>query len=264
MKMKTIAIYIVRYKETDLLYDAIRSIDMDKYENVKVTVINNYDILVLPTEFNKVTVLNNVTRPDFSTGHLSRNWNEAIINGFKNLDKPDCDYLICMQADAKLSPKWINFINIMEDKKLLYVVCGRGDEIQVFTPEGIKKVGLYDERFCNIGYQEADYFLRTRIKLPNDCCIVDYKHGRVYNKHNIDPNDLCVKSDGLYNTDHRASQVYHNVSRNWFKKKWNNQDNYMENWSSRNIDNFIFTSKEYVLYPYFENKIDKDVYTYTD
>jgi hypothetical protein len=255
-----IALFIVRYKETDKLYKCLNSIGDN--ENVSAYIINNYDILVLPEEYNNknIKVLNNMTRPDFSTGHLSRNWNEAIINGFKNLNNPDCDRVVAIQADAILANDWYNSV-VNLNKEIYYLSSGRGDEFQMFTTEGIKRVGLYDERFCNIGHQEADYFLRNLIGIPDNCCVMDYPHIRVHSRYNnIYCEQFVVASiSGMPNEDHINSSIYHQVSQNWFNTKWD-KPHWIQHWSNTSLDLPSKRQYEIMLYPYFEKDIDPKLY----
>ena len=256
MKEIKIAIYVVRYKETDALYDCLRSIK--NHPNTYVCVINNYDRLKLHNDFNHVQVLDNLLRPDFSTGHLARNWNQAIINGFSDLDNPTCDVVISLQADAKLSPNWYEEI-IKLDNKIDYMSLGRGDEFQYFTTKGIKKVGLYDERFCNIGFQEADYMLRNILFNKQSSVIIDYYHNRLHDNFNINPYLFIQESEFVLNDSHIKSMNYHNVSRKWFDIKWNNFN--PEHWNYSEIEKINdFLHKENVLYPYFESKINPNIY----
>ena len=52
----------------------------------------------------RVTVLDNMRRGDFSTGHLAQDWNTCIINGFQDLNKPRSKIVVCMQADNVVEP----------------------------------------------------------------------------------------------------------------------------------------------------------------
>ena len=255
-----VAVFIVRYRETEHLYKCIESVG--KHDEVSVCVINNYGVLELPLEYAHVKVLNNVCRPDFSTGHLSRNWNQAIINGFRNLKDPACDAVIGLQADACLAPGWLEYIRGFMHT-VYYVSCGRGDEFQLFTPTGIHRVGLYDERFCNIGFQEGDYFLRSVLRIPANCAILDAPHGRLHNPYGIDPNKILVPSQGGQpNDDHLTSMQYHAVSKAWFDKKYNNMI-LPSPWMSYNMEVMSqvgVKEKEFMYYPYFERDIDPSVY----
>jgi hypothetical protein len=258
--IEKIVVFIVRYKEVYKLYECLDSIRV----NIPVYIINNYGTLVLPKDkYPNVTVMDNIVRPDFSTGHLSRNWNQAIINGFKNINYPAVDKVVAIQSDVKLSHNWYDNVKNL-DKKIRYLVCGRGDEFQIFTPDGIRNVGLYDERFCNIGYQESDYFLRNLIIQPNNCCIIDYAHGRVNipsEFSNVKESDFIISSaEGyVFNEAHIESQKFHEISNRWFMKKWNNMTHWREFWNEENKKPDPF-QKEIYLYPYFECNINPVLY----
>jgi hypothetical protein len=97
--------YIVTYNNNEVLNISLESIfntlckyDRDEY---KVYIINNHSNFLIDPKFEAyVEVLHNMVRPDFSTGHLSRNWNQSIINGFADLSNPDCDIVITSQNDC--------------------------------------------------------------------------------------------------------------------------------------------------------------------
>lgn len=255
-----LGIYIVRYKETEVLYKCLRSIG--RPPNTDIYIINNFSKLQLPLRFHYVNVLDNVLRPDFSTGHLSRNWNQAIINGFQDLDNPKYDAIIAIQADAILAPTWYNNL-IALDSNIHYMALGRGDEFQYFTPSGIKTVGLFDERYCNIGYQEADYFLRNVLHMKDNAVIIDYGHNRFNNESMIDPMLFIIRTELDYNAAHIESRKYHDISLKWFAIKWNMFD--PENWNHdeiNKIQNTLF--REIMLYPYFEKKINPQIYSIND
>lgn len=249
-----ISIFIIRYKETEYFYKLLDSIKNENNPNVNIYVINNFGKLVLPEKYNRVVVLNNNTRPDFSTGHLARNWNESIINGFGDLNNPLVDRVIGVQADTMLEDNWYETICNLP-KEIEFLTAGRGDEFQMFTVAGIKKVGLYDERFCNIGYQEGDYFLRNVIRNPNNTSINDQRHGRVFNKFSINPYDIIKKVHYAVTNDNVLSVEYHPVSRAWFNKKYINRCD--GNWTD------VFpeiTTPENKMYPYFEQNIESKIY----
>ena len=88
--MKKIKIYIVTYKNDKCLNTNLRSLfcsDLMNYD-YEINVINNHSQINIDPKFKKVKLLNNNLRVDFSTGHLSRNWNQALINGFQDLNNP--------------------------------------------------------------------------------------------------------------------------------------------------------------------------------
>lgn len=262
--MVKIHVFAVRYKEYPGIFIKRFYSDTSVYSSgIGLTIINNYGYL--EQDDSRVTVINNLLRPDFSTGHLSRNWNEAIINGFRDLEAPDVDYVICVQIDAILGDTWYQKLLAILTKhpNLEYLALGEGDEFQVFTPQVIKTVGLYDERFCNIGYQEADYFRRIRISKPLNAVILDYKHGRVLNNIGLDESmvkGIIVQNPSKeMNDSHRLSMVHHRQSLKVFHYKWG-RDTDPEHWTSTVIDPGSNYGKEFRYYPYFENKIDPRIY----
>lgn len=91
-----IKIYFVTYMESQVLNETLDSFfsTCDNNKFCEICIINNHSIFFLEEKFvDKVRVIHNCGRPDFSTGHLSRNWNQAILHGFQNLNKLDCDIL---------------------------------------------------------------------------------------------------------------------------------------------------------------------------
>jgi hypothetical protein len=259
MKIK---LYINTYNANNLLNDyCLKSLfesDFDQ-DNTFVNVVDNHSNVFIEEEYNKkVNVIHNQLRPDFSTGHLSRSWNLCLINGFVDLENPDCDIVILCQVDSFLNKQWFsNVLNLKNTYKLDYVTYGSGDQFQYFTPEAIKNIGLYDERFCNIGYQEADYFLRAAKYHPNKTSINDAAHGRVFNNLNLNFLDTEKLHTGFVRKEqsHIESLKYHGFSLNMFNHKW---DAIPQHWQPNTISNAKLKTNNYILYPYFENKILKE------
>jgi len=261
MKLK---VFAVRYKEPiERFIESYFSDPSIDANNTFLTIINNYG--ELKNDDTRFTIINNTLRPDFSTGHLSRNWNQAIINGFKDLNNPDCDIVVCLQIDAILSSSWYTDIKFLFETQphLHYVTLGRGDEFQYFKPDIVKKIGLFDERFCNIGYQEADYFLRARIKGQENVMIGDIWHRRVFNyihfKDNFIINNQNIPFEIGLNEHHKSTQ-FHSVSKSIFHYKWGNVLD-PEQWNLQMCFPLNFTdNKEFKYYPYFEKNINPDIY----
>lgn len=260
MKIK---FYIVTYKNSEVLNNWILySLYNSNFnrQNVEVFVINNHSEFYLDDKYKSmVTVLHNVLRPDFSTGHLSRNYNQAIINGFKNLINPDCDVVITCQNDTKILPNWEESIKTLL-KTYNYMSFGIGDQIQVFTAEGVKTTGLYDERFCGIGYQEADYFIRSYIYNKQKSSINDFGHRRVLNQSPIfliEKTGSGLGRGGISTDIHQKSMIYHPISRNMFKLKWDIEPEGWNEWTEEIICKIPSHSKisNFILYPYFEKDI---------
>jgi hypothetical protein len=259
--MNKIKIFINTYKNEDLLKNNIDSLltsDVVNY-NHEIIVINNYTSefnLQSYCDENNIKVLHNYLRPDFSTGHLSRNWNQAIINGFKSLQNPDCDILVLVQNDNLFLNNWCSHL-IELHNKYEFISMGAGDQFHSYKAEHIKKVGLWDERFCNIGYQEYDYFTRCFIYNKDKSSINDPKHKRTLNE--VENNLISLEDDlvgGMRNDKHHLdSLVYHNISKNILINKWGEKSE--ESW---NVDYLSSLTKSFIpnfiYYPYFEKDID--------
>ncbi len=141
--MKNIKVYIVTYKRNDVLNETLdrlfNSTDFSLVKNTEVNIINNHSDFYIKDEFReKVNVLHNMTRPDWDTGNLARNWNEAIINGFVDLSNPECKILVTMQNDVVLHENWTS--NLLKlHKKYTFITGQYGDSIVSYRPEAVKK-----------------------------------------------------------------------------------------------------------------------------
>jgi len=162
MKIKQfIATYNNEFQINKCLDSIFNSLNKYELSILEIFIINNHSNLNIHKEYlGKVKILNNELRPDFSTGHLSRTWNQSIINGFKDLKNPDCDILITNHDDTKFVDNYIEKL-INYHKTYDFITFGRGDNFISYTVNAVKKIGLWDERFCNIGHHEQDYFLRA-------------------------------------------------------------------------------------------------------
>lgn len=255
MKIKQ---YIVTYNNplqiNSCLYSIFNNLSTVELDYLDLYVINNHSNLQIQSEYlDKITILNNDLRPDFSTGHLSRNWNQAIINGFQNLNEPDCDIVITNQDDTRFKSNYINsLINLHKTYDLIQF--GWGDNMISYTPNAIKKIGLWDERFCNIGYQEADYLTRTFIYLNDQSTINDFSHNRLHNSlpQNEWVIDIIPTGNARNESYHHKSSLFHPHSKHMFKFKW-------EIDPDRGFKDVVgLTSKtpSFILYPYFEKDIE--------
>jgi hypothetical protein len=134
---------------------------------------------------------------------------------------------------------------------------GAGDQFHSYKNNHIKKVGLWDERFCNIGYQEYDYFTRCFIYNKDKSSINDPKHKRTLNE--VENNLISLEDNligGMRNDKHHLdSLAYHNISKNILINKWGEKSelswnvDYLSSLTKSFIPNFIY-------YPYFEKDID--------
>jgi hypothetical protein len=284
-----VSIFVVTYKNENLLHTCLTSIlhavmQAPKQYDINITVLNNFETLTLSEEFKEIKIINNNARPSFSTGHLARSWNQCILHGIKDIENPDCDVLVLAQNDTVFEPEFFTECDILLNK-YKYIQVGCGDELQIMTPESIKAIGIYDERFCNIGFQEADYFLRAILLYKDNVSINDTFHGRVHNPIN---NEMLITNSqsGFIRKDlyHTMSSKYHNISYRMFLYKWMGilpfrcipvtsldvkeiKDKFpIEQWDDY-IKNIKVCAKQYMMYPYFESKLpdlDKKYINFTN
>lgn len=259
MKIKQ---YIVTYNNNAVLNKCLETLipTFEKYskDEYQCFIINNHSNFSIDDKFKNYTiVLDNNLRPDFSTGHLSRNWNQAIVNGFVDLNNPDCDILITNQNDCEFDGDFIPKL-IELHKKYSFIQFGAGDHFMSYKVDAIKKVGLWDERFCNIGYQEADYFLRQLLLNTNACSINDYKHCRL---HNVDDTKIIINTLSGHQRGekyHTESIKYHGISHNVYKIKWGCDAVYLNNgeWTYENVKHLHPQINSFIYYPYFEKDVE--------
>jgi hypothetical protein len=237
MKIK---LYIVTYNNSFVLNKTLNSLFKTKeYSNIEVIIINNH------TNFKcnyNVNVKHNIVRPDFSTGHLARDWNCAIIDGFKNLQNPDCDIVITSQDDMVFSENWVNKL-LKYHETYNFITSSWGDGFCSYLPESIINVGLWDERFNTIEYQEADYFNRQKLFNKDKCSINDFHHNRILNPLFKNDDDSFVKRASDELPTRKPSK--HNF--NLLKSKYDEPLEFRDNLSYKN--------KQTILYPYFEKDI---------
>jgi len=282
-------IYIVTYKRSDILNDTLEKLfasDFSELPNTEVNIINNHTEFYLKPEFeNKVNVLHNVMRPDWSNGNLAENWNQALINGFKDLNKPDCEYLVTLQNDTSLCKNWCSNLLKMHEK-YNFVVGKYGDNIVSYTPEAVKKIGIWDENFFGVQYKEADYWIRALIFNKEKSCINDTLHGLELNNEDaleidtiIDRN--FIKEEGFDGTntlkrraDNKEHQeiwksrggAYKQYAWKYFYKKWSGtwifepeKTGWIKQWTKDFVNNppDIMKSKvkSIIKYLYFEKDI---------
>lgn len=227
MKIK---VFITTYDNPGDLNNLIGSLlnsDIGAQDRYEIHVINNHSNF--RCDYENIKIYHNQTRPDFSTGHLARTWNQAIINGFKNIKRPDCDLLITFQDDVTVKKNWFSLLRPHIEKNSFMEVAG-GDIMCIYKPDAIYNVGLWDERFCNIGYHEHDYFLRQLLYNKANISINDFCHNRVYNPiyqstmaREIDNEYVTVPARNTQRQDnHCKSLAFHLHSEHMLTIKWNN------------------------------------------
>lgn len=148
---------------------------------LQVHVINNHSHYKLnPAHWQRVITHHNHLRPDTSLGHLARNWNQALQLGFGSLTSPQSDVVICSQDDVLWHEHWCEHM-VQALKSYDLVTQGVGDAVVMYTPEAVKQIGLWDERFAPSFYHDGDYFLRALMHLKDRASINDPAHGRILN-----------------------------------------------------------------------------------
>jgi GT2 family glycosyltransferase len=102
--------YFITYKNNKELSDTITSFVYNGGKVCDITIVNNSPSVPISIPYIPINykVIDNNTRPDFSTGHLARNWNECLVDGFKDVNNPDCDIVILSQNDVRYSKGFID------------------------------------------------------------------------------------------------------------------------------------------------------------
>jgi len=250
--------YIVTYKNPIVLHDCLESIfkglSDEELNMLELHIINNHSKFVLDKTFEKhVTVHHNSLRPDTSTGHLSRDWNSGLVHGFENLKKPACDIVILTQHDVKFKPHYIRTL-IKLHQRFDLVQFGLGDSCMSFTPQVVRRVGLFDERFNNIGFQEEDYLIRAKM-LCGDRISINYTMWDHTNHIEIPPHNPVSDDENILNSspngyqrgdlDHFTSVQYHTYGHILLWEKWVKPNRE----KTPGITSWI-------MYPYFERDVE--------
>lgn len=277
-----ISIYIVTYRNPVDLNNNIASI-LASGADVRINVINNHrEFFLDPKHEHAVTVLHNNLRPNFSLGHLARNWNQALLHGFQDLRNPASDIVITVQDDVIFKEDWLSHLLDLHSR-FSFITMGGGDAFCSYLPEAVRKIGLWDERFCSIGYQEADYFLRALIYNREGSSINDLQHGRLlnpvggntYNYLDIDVRQTNeLESQGVENqetiradsalitlprrnldrqTAHLSSTRMYGIPHAVFIHKWGLSDTF---WTAEHHAVRKSLIPNYITYPYFEKDIE--------
>ena len=122
-----------------------------------------------------------------------------------------------------------------------------------WTPEGVKRIGLWDESFQMSGHT-SDYFLRALIYNKEKSSINDYHHNRLLNVENrkiADRPDIPKKQRNIINTNNGLKMIEHK----WGKIEGCSQ--LLTNWTLQLINNSEIKPKcsSRIMYPYFEKDI---------
>jgi hypothetical protein len=221
-------------------------------------VINNHSEFSMPEDLARhVTVLDNALRADWSTGHLARNWNQALILGFGNLIQPHADIVVTSQNDSTFSEGYLDRL-IAAHRDYDIITAGDGDNCVSYTAAGVRRVGLWDERFCSIFHQEGDFFTRAAKFLGARASINDHPHGRVRNPIDI---GLCEKigQTELHAAIRNTSSPTVHLTAAVFREKWDGISDWP--WQSPEStwgtpETATIKTPGFMLYPYFEYAVE--------
>jgi hypothetical protein len=256
-----ISLWVVTYRNPHDLnanLDSLFAADLPTSCDLQVNVINNHSEYKLnPAHWHRVITHHNHLRSDASLGHLSRNWNQALQLGFGSLVTPQADVVICCQDDVLWEPNWHDQVTQAAQSHDL-ITQGVGDAVIMYTPEAVRQVGMWDERFTPSFYHDGDYLLRALIHLRHKASINDPAHGRVWQPwhtsfaHVPDANAARVWAK---NQSYGRARTPHQV----WQHKWQVSP---INWSPELMQNPPLRSecKNFITYPHFE----MDVYNLAD
>jgi hypothetical protein len=257
-------VFVVVFKDhnrTRELVEMLLQSDLTSF-SFEIVVISNFGTFAFPADnplfivnAKNLAVVNNYLRPEFSFGHLAQDWNAAAIYGFVNLTDPVSDVVASFQGDTKCAPLWAR--NVYEEHMrngTLFLQSGKGDAFHSWTAEGVRRIGIWDERFVDIGYQEADMFLRAVLLEPDRVRIDDRHHLRRYRPASF----RVLSEDGP--GDRGGKKQIHRHSRSFWDMKWGKRDPAAwpnETWMR--IERVVPLIPTTYVYPFFEWRLDMPV-----
>lgn len=273
-----IRIFILTYKDPGALNKNLKSLfdnmgPVPSHVKIEPHIINNHSDFFIEDHFaNRVNVFHNTLRIPESRGHLSRDWNQALLNGFRNIASPHCNIVSTLHDDMIWSNNWVHSLLDIHSKFDFYT-CSWGDGFCSYTPEAVRKIGIWDERFCTNGIQECDYFLRALIYHKDRSSINCNGTGMVNNPYGIlgvyePPAQHSRESWEVPNPNYLVNRTNHENSR--YAGVLGNDHKYMkelfgykwsvnpEFWSEELIENLPKRPNvpTYMIYPYFECDIE--------
>lgn len=272
--MKKLSLYIITYNNDAALNRSLCSLfssDADSNVDLSVNIINNYSLIDVDKSFqSRVRIINNECRADFFNPNLSQNHNQAIIHGFESLASPKSDIVVHTHNDICFSKNWTN--NLLECLKTYSFIAGSvGDQFIAYTPEAIKKIGLWDENFPGLVHKECDYFLRAFLFNKESSYINDPSHGRFLNNSvkfifddvTRDKENQILKSEMSHRKN--SGKTDWELSYEYFKLKWKGTSNlpcdksWLTHWDKidllRNINKFPSDIIQFMKYPFFESDV---------
>lgn len=246
-----VKLYIVTYKHQDLLAATLKSLYASDYpQDAPIFIVNNHSSSVYENQlsYTRPIILQNTFRPDCSTGNLGENYNQIFLHGIKDIRSPDCDLLIHCHNDTSFSPNWFSkLLKYHETYNFITQSQGCGFCSYV-VPDAIQEIGMWDQRYCSLGFGEGDYFLRAIKYNGPKTSINDGAQKRTWNPL---PEVLVSKNGNFTNDDHAKSFESYSICRQIFEKKWGGVRDV--GWSQEQMKNFPDPQiPTYIQYPYFE------------
>jgi len=249
--MITVKLYIVTFRNHTGLHDCLESLSNTNVPHnvtLNINVINNHSDFKIDKKFNNINVMHNTLRPDFSTGHLARSWNQAIMHGFKSLTNPIAQIVVACQVDSIFNKDWLTKL-IDQHRKYNFITAGYGDAFLSFTVNAVKTIGLFDERFCNIIHQECDYFTRALIFNKDKSSINDFHHGRVLNPilNSVNDDSIILRKNSNTSVTWNSTIECHEHITKFLVSKYAGDPRV---WNINNPPKLL--KKLVMFYPYFE------------
>jgi hypothetical protein len=264
--MRQFRIFIVVFKQHDHVRTLVEELLMSDLTSFtfEIIVLNNFGTFSFPADdplfevnSNNLTVINNYARLESSFGHLARDWNTAALFGFLDLANPISDIVVGLQGDVSLFSEWAtNVYTEHMTRGTLFLQSGHGDAFHSWTAEGVRRIGLWDERFTDIGLQEADMFLRAVVLEPERVRINDPYHGRTH----MPPQFSVVADNG--SQDRGGSKQQHRHSSLFWKVKWGDHHpawHLIEKVNEKWMVGVTPLVPSVYMYPFFEWKLDSPV-----
>lgn len=268
-------LYIVTYDSPFHINKTLDSLFLSNLPtDLEINIINNHTNFALfdhnwdkLNEFGKYKIHHNTLQANESTGYLQRNWNQAITSGFKSLNNPDCDLVVCCQDDTGFHTDWFRNLVDLHRSGLHFIATGIGDNFCSHTPHGIKTIGLWDERFGAMHWYEHDYFLRVSSWLGNGAAIQDGDkrngsdrgHGQLYyiQPERVENITYTVEKESSKSSHKQAGISFEPFSRKLFIAKWGYEPEDERTWCQNNMGNKLVPQIQTpILYPWFEKDID--------
>jgi len=176
LERSDIALCIVSHKG-DYLTELLRSLqntDLLNYTH-RVMVINNgpytTKLNVKPPDF----FINNMYRPKQLSPFLSRDWNACLQHGFGPEGIRSRQAVVLLQQDATPLRNFATTIRKWHfEKHKILITHNRqdlGDAIHSYTYAAVERIGMFDERFDYLAYQEIDFFTRAVLTAPDDVAL---------------------------------------------------------------------------------------------